>query len=115
MFPNAVKQRNCSRVAHSPTKLFVVHWVHTDALLFAGNEYVLRVLSDRNQRAGFDIIVTMIFHKRLNSLAGKWLELYLVKDDEGVAFDQLHTIDQLKPQENIIKVRDIIEEVLDLL
>ena len=57
----------------------------------------------------------MIFHKRLNSLAGKWLELNFVKDDEGLAFDQLHTIDQLKPQENIIKVRDIIEEVLDLL
>jgi hypothetical protein len=48
-------------------------------------------------------------------LTGKGLKLNLVKNDERLTFNQLHIVCQLKPQKNVVKVGNIVEEVLDFL
>ena len=95
MFPNGMEQRDGGCISQSPAELFIVHWIHADALLLTGDENAIRVLADGNQRAGFDVIVSMVFYKRLDCLSGKGLELHFVEYDKGLAFHQLYSICEL--------------------
>ena len=55
--------------------------MHGYACFFAGNDNVLDVLLDREERAGFDVVIAAVFDQVFDCLAGRGIELHFVKDD----------------------------------
>ena len=86
------QHRNGCLVAQSPSEFFIIHREKSDTLLFTWNRDVLRVLFDADERACFNVIVTAILNKVLDSLSGKGTFLHLVENNDRLPFLQHHVV-----------------------
>ena len=55
----------------------------------------------------------MVADKRFDGLSGLGLELHFVENDERLAFHQTDIVNQLKPEEDVIEVRHVFEQIFD--
>ena len=76
---------------------------------------MISIFANRYQRAGFDIVVTMVTDKRFDGLACFGLELNLVENDERFALLQLDVINELEPEKDIVEVGYIVKQIQDFL
>ena len=93
MLPYRAEQRDGGRVSQRPAEFLIIHGIHADAFLLAGNEDAGSVLSNGDEGAGLDVVVHMVFNEGLDSLASQGLELYFVEDDKGLALHEPDAVD----------------------
>ena len=85
------------------------------AALASGLPAFTNALTDGNERTGFYVIISMICNKRLDCLTRLGLKLDFIKNDKRFSIYQLNAVNQLKSEENVIEIGDIIEKIMDLL
>jgi hypothetical protein len=98
-------------IPYSPEKFFKIHGVHIYTLLFARYQYVLDILLDGNQGAGFYVIIAVVFDKAFDGLTCQGEKLYLSEDNDRVPFFKSYIGQQLQLQEEEIQIGYVIEQV----
>ena len=96
-------------VVFSPEEFLEIHGVHLRSLFFRRYEDILHVLAYRDERTGLDVVVAPVFHKSLDSLAGRRIELNLVEYDDGVALGQALSLQQKQVSKERVEITDIVK------
>ena len=86
-------------VSDCPKKLFIIHRVHIDSAFFAGDQNVFHILLNRNQRARFNVVISMVFYQMLDCLTSERTKLNFVKDYDRLALYQIYMILKLELKE----------------
>ena len=108
--------RHHPAVSCRPEKFLEVHGKHLKVMLFRRNDDIIDVLLDRNQRAGFNVVVTSVGDKILDRLPRTWETLDFVKYDNTFARLELNMVGTKQIHEECIQVFQIIhEKALDVL
>ena len=109
--PDGVHQGRASR---RPEKLLEIHREHFDVALFRGNQDVLDVLVDGDERPRLDVVVAAVLHQVLDRLPGLREELDLVEHDQRVALVERHVRERRQVGEERVEVRQVLDEkILD--
>ena len=110
LFKAVFDERHHHLVAQSPKKFLEIHRIHLDAPLFRGNQYVLDILVDGNQRASLDVIITPVGHQMLDGRPRLRILLNLIEHNQGVALMQGHMKVQLELKKQLVAVMQIVVE-----
>ena len=100
-------------IANCPQEFFVIHGIHIDPAFLTGNQDVFHILFNRDEGAGFNVIIAMILDKVLDCLACRRAKLDFIKDDDGIPLNQVYMIKKLKLKEEIIQIGNILKQILD--
>ena len=108
--------RHHPAVSCRPEKFLEIHGKHLKVMLFRRYDDIIDVLSDRNQRAGFNVVVASVSYKIFDRLPRARETLDFVEYDNALARFELNMVGTKQIHEERIKVIQIIhEKALDVL
>lgn len=91
----SLEQPDCGGVPQCPPELLVIHGKHVEFDFLARNQDVPDILTDRNQRTGFHVIISAVLYKILDCLPRLGCKLDFIENDDRLPFLQLDTVFQL--------------------
>ena len=86
----------CCIVAHSPKKFLIIHREHIKPAFLAGNDDILDIFLNWDQRTSFNVIISVIFNEMFYCLSSKGTALNFIKYYQRFSFNEIDLELQLK-------------------